>query len=129
MRLIERQRGVPFLPAVLFLAMLSFSASPPATAQAEFRRGDANDDGKVDMSDAISVLGWLFLGAAEPGCVAIANVNPDQVADLSDAIYLLSHLFLGGPRPLDPYPVCGQGRAEDYEGLGCETPPVHCQPQ
>lgn len=94
-----------------------------------FARGDSNDDGDVDISDAIEILGWLFLGDAAPGCIAVTDTNGDAGADLSDAVYLLGYLFLGGPAPLDPFPDCGPGTAEDYEGLGCETPPVSCQPE
>ncbi len=30
-----------------------------------FVRGDCNDDGTVDLSDAVCTLNWLFLGASE----------------------------------------------------------------
>ncbi len=96
-------------------------------AQVQFLRGDCNDDGKVDISDAICILSWLFLGNAAPGCVAVANTNGDSDTDLSDAVYVLSHLFLGGAQPLAPYPECGPGELAADEELGCETPPPNCQ--
>jgi hypothetical protein len=103
--------------------------TPPCTSAPRFRRGDCNDDGIVDISDAVCILNWLFLGGAEPGCLATTNTNEDTGADLSDAVYLLGHLFGGGPAPVDPFPECGLGTAEDYEELGCDTPQVNCPSQ
>ena len=72
-----------------------------------FRRGDANGDDTADLSDAVFVLSWLFLGAAEPGCHDAADVNADGEIDVSDPTALLNHLFLGGEAPENPYPDCG----------------------
>jgi parallel beta-helix repeat protein len=92
-----------------------YTEGPPAVA---FVRGDANSDGKVDISDAIAVLGYLFLGGAEPSCLESANADDTSVLDLTDAVYLLGHLFLGGPAPPAPYPGCGLDGTAD--ALGCE---------
>jgi hypothetical protein len=90
----------------------------------EFLRGDCNDDGAVDISDAVCILGWLFLGDAQPACLSATNTNGDAGGDLSDAVYLLNHLFLGGPPPPGPFPECGP---PSYgEALACETPPANC---
>jgi hypothetical protein len=91
-----------------------------------FMRGDCKDDGKLDISDAICILDWLFQGGAAPGCVAVNNTNGDETADISDAVYLLAHLFLGGPAPVAPYPDCGAGLLPADQALGCETPPESC---
>jgi hypothetical protein len=91
-----------------------------------FQRGDCNDDGNVDISDAVCILSWLFLGEDAPGCLAATNANGDVGTDLSDAVYLLTHLFLGGPAPVDPFPECGPGRLPTDEEMGCGTPPTNC---
>ena len=90
-----------------------------------FLRGDCNDDGDVDLSDAVCTLNWLFLGGPAPGCLAATNTNGDAAVDLSDPVSLLNHLFLGGPAPEQPFPDCGL-MAVDSE-LGCGTPPASCQ--
>lgn len=95
------------------------------TGDVAFLRGDANDDGGVDVSDAQFILNWLFLGESAPGCVVATNANGDDSADISDSVYLLGHLFLGGPPPGTPYPECGP--VPDEEGLTCEVPPASCQ--
>lgn len=42
-----------------------------------FRRGDSHDDGKVNISDAICSLNWLFLGADEAPCLTAGNATGD----------------------------------------------------
>jgi hypothetical protein len=84
---------------------------------AQFIRGDPNGDGVNDISDAISILGFLFLGTAPPSCVKSSDVNDDGNIDLSDAVYLLTNLFLGGPVPEPPFPDCGVD--ETVDDLGC----------
>ena len=59
--------------------------------------GDFNQDAGVDISDAISVFGYLFLGRAAPACPAGLDFNGDSALDLSDGIGALNWLFQGGP--------------------------------
>jgi hypothetical protein len=77
-----------------------------------FRRGLINGDGRIDISDAIFLFGYLFLGGAPPACMAAANINGDGRVDLSDAIWLLSWIFRGGSPPPEPFLQCGLGREE-----------------
>jgi hypothetical protein len=87
---------------------------PPVT----FKRGDANDDGRVDLSDALAILGVLFLGeAGEFRCGGSADVNDSGKADVSDAVAVLGHLFLGSDPPRPPFPDCGQDPTPD--ALSC----------
>jgi predicted GH43/DUF377 family glycosyl hydrolase len=92
-----------------------------------FRRGDCNDDGSADISDAVCILDWLFQGGAAPGCVAATDTNGDGSADISDAVYLLGHLFLGGPAPVAPFPDCGPRLLPTDRALGCDVPPESCR--
>ena len=59
--------------------------------------GDFNQDAGVDISDAISVFGYLFLGRTAPDCPAGLDFNGDSALDLSDGIGALNWLFQGGP--------------------------------
>ncbi len=86
-----------------------------------FLRGDCNDDGTVDISDATCTLEWLFAEAPEPGCVAALNTNSDDAVNLTDPVSLLNFLFAGGPAPAAPFPDCGPLPAG--EQLGCTNPP------
>jgi hypothetical protein len=78
-----------------------------------FLRGEANGDGRVDLSDAVSILGYLFLGTIAPACPDAADVDDSGALDLSDAVYLLNHLFLGSRQPPEPYPAPGRDPTSD----------------
>ena len=107
----------------------NFGAGPDPLVQLDrFRRGECNDDGAVDISDAVCGLDWLFFDGTTPGCVAALNANGDEAVDLSDAIWLLDSLFAGGPPPAEPFPDCGPQSLAADESLGCLTPPKTCQP-
>ncbi len=69
-----------------------------------YARGDANGDGRRDLSDAVSILAFLFQGGAAPPCKSVADSNGDAKQDIADAIFLLLYLFDGGSAP-DPEPV------------------------
>jgi len=65
--------------------------------------GDCNEDGALDLSDAVCLLGHVFLGTpAVLPCTPAAGTllvdwNDDGFVDLSDAVYGLTYLFNGGP--------------------------------
>ena len=71
---------------------------------------DSNGQGGRDLSDAVYLFTWLFLGGPEPveyrpgGAPSTfllnGNCNGDLKRDLADGIYILNWLFLGGPQPV-----------------------------
>ena len=83
-----------------------------------FLRGDANENGSVELADAIAVLDYLFLSRKEPGCLDTADGNDDGSVDLGDGIFILFALFEGLTIP-EPSPTCGRDRTAD--ALGCAT--------
>ncbi len=84
-----------------------------------FVRGDANVDGERDITDAITILGYLFQGSpAALQCSKSANMDDGDALDITDGVYLLSYLFQGGPEPRGPFPICGIDPSPD--GLTCE---------
>lgn len=83
---------------------------------------DCNQDGLADISDAVCVLGHLFLNDPpivpfdaddpdarpcgdgtinHPAARALLDANEDGAIDISDAVVLLGYLFLGDPPPLN----------------------------
>ena len=66
------------------------------TMQPYFVRGDSNDDGTVDISDAIHGLQFLFTGG-EIVCEDATDNNDDGALDIADPIALLARLFGGAP--------------------------------
>jgi hypothetical protein len=95
-------------------------------AETSFLRGDCNDDGEVNLSDAACALNWLFAGALAPGCLAALNTNGDDDVNIADPVSLLNFLFAGGPTPVAPFPDCGPAILSADAELGCANPP-DCQ--
>lgn len=99
-------------------------ATPRIVLPGSFVRGDANDDGKTDISDAVFGLGCLFQGTRCPECPDAADVQDDGGFDISDPIAVLNYLFLDGPRPSAPFPDCGLDPTLDAFGPCSYT---HCR--
>ncbi|MBN1443388.1 MAG: family 10 glycosylhydrolase [Planctomycetes bacterium] len=87
------------------------------SGEPSFIRGDANQDGRADISDAVAILGYLFLGSAEPDCFSALDADDSGHLVLTDAVYVLNRLFLGGAPIPDPHPECGADPSPD--GLSC----------
>jgi len=92
----------------------------PDECEAEFSRGDCNQDGALDVADAIYLLGYLFSDSPDPACGDACEGNDDGVIDIADPIYLVSYLFQGGPAPDAPFPGCGLD-ATGLDATDCES--------
>jgi hypothetical protein len=93
-----------------------------------FRRGDSNSSGRVDLSDAVNTLTYLFSGGVAVDCADAADANDDGELDLSDALTILDFLFRGAHPPHPPGPFrCGLDLTEDAlsacGGVCSETQP------
>ncbi len=87
-----------------------------------FVRGEVNGDGRTDISDAVTVLIWLFAGGLEPICEKAADVDDNSAVEVTDAVRILGHLFQGAARPSAPFPQCGTDPTED--DLSCDAFPA-----
>ena len=81
--------------AVICASALAMIPVPDARA-ADYLRGDSNNSGDVDISDAIHVLGFLFVGGSGPECRSAADANLSGGIDISDAVTILAFLYQGG---------------------------------
>ena len=116
----DRLPDAPYTPVTATVCHIRGGPEPPV-----FRRGDCNDDGNVDISDAVFTLGSLFLGDGDPGCDDASDANDVGAVDISDAIATLGVLFLGqGTIPLPGMDDCGMDPTEDE--LSCGTPQNNC---
>ncbi len=81
-----------------------------------FVRGDANNDGEIDIADPIATLSFLFAGNQEAvPCKDHADANDSGEVDIDDPIYVLTYLFAGGSRPRPPFPRPGfDGTSDPY---------------
>jgi len=85
----------------------------PRSVRTAFLRGDANDDGTLGLSDAISTLLHLFSADFPLSCHDAADSNDDGRLDVSDAIQTISYLFLGANAPPPPFPDPGDDPTAD----------------
>lgn len=90
----------------------------------QFIRGNANDDSKIDIADAIWIVNELFKEGEATACQDAADVNDDGMVDSSDATYLIAYEFQGGPAPPAPFPDCGTDPTDDE--LDCATQQDAC---
>jgi hypothetical protein len=82
---------------------ITIDAAPPSPT---WQRGDSNQNGSVEIADAVQTLGYLFQ-AVPNSCVIALDSNDDGGADLADAVHVLAYLFSGGPQPGAPFGTCG----------------------
>jgi len=77
-----------------------------------FHRGDVLPDGRMDITDAVSVLMHLFQGGPALPCREAADAQNDGKIDITDPVYILDALFRGGPSPVPPGPPPGPGEPD-----------------
>ncbi len=96
-----------------------------ASAEPRFRRGDADMNGSLEITDAVALLGHLFLGGPEPPCPDAADADDNGSQEITDAVVILGYLFLGGANPASPGPAfCGRDPTSDDLGacsVECEA--------
>jgi hypothetical protein len=146
--------GLPKVEVILDLAGAAQRPLPPATNpppttltiesrggtfDQRFIRGDLDQNGRINITDTIGILRYLFDRDAMPEvfkptaaeCLIAFNVNGDADGtgiedptriDVSDAIFLLNYTFLKGLVPPAPF---GGGRACALF-TGQATDPMKC---
>jgi hypothetical protein len=83
-----------------------------------FRRGDADANGSLNITDPIRILNYLFSGGEAPSCLETADGDASGSINITDPIYLLGFLFQGGPGPPAPFPDCAC--APEESALACD---------
>lgn len=93
-----------------------------------FLRGDCEGNGLVggDVGDALIILLYLFVGGAEPPCMAACDFDISARVDMVDAIRSMTFSFYGSPDPGLPFPDCGPLALESDRWLGCENQRTEC---
>jgi subtilisin family serine protease len=62
-------------------------------------RGDANNDGTIDIGDAVFLIEYIFKSGPGPATEYQGDANGDGTIDISDAVYLINYIFKNGPPP------------------------------
>jgi enamine deaminase RidA (YjgF/YER057c/UK114 family) len=63
--------------------------------------GDANGDLTVDISDAVNIINFVFIGGAGPDPYESGDANCDGTVDISDAVWIVNFVFISGNTPCD----------------------------
>jgi hypothetical protein len=64
-----------------------------------YRVGDANDDEKINIGDAVFIVNWIFRGGFVPPHLQAVDANCDQAYNIGDAVYIVNYVFRGGQGP------------------------------
>jgi hypothetical protein len=81
--------------------------------------GDANSDATVNVSDAVYIINYVFVGGGAPVPLACGDANSDGTVNVSDAVYIINYVFVGGGAPGD----CNPGSANWTDGDCCPFVP------
>jgi uncharacterized protein (TIGR02145 family) len=79
--------------------VIAFVAMAVSAAAAPFVCGDADNNGFVNISDAVYLINYIFAGGPEPQPLLAGDANHDGMVNISDAVYLIAYIFGGGPEP------------------------------
>ena len=99
------------LPCIV-LPLASFL--PQKLSAAPFVRGDVDSDRRQNITDAVRILGFLFLGdPLSLACDDAADIDDNGRVQITDAISLLVYLYVGGHEPAAPFAACGEDPTPD----------------
>jgi hypothetical protein len=67
--------------------------------------GDCNSDGKVNITDPVFLLAYIFSGGPRPNPPCNADANGDHKISVSDAVFIVNYIFAGGTAPYGCTPI------------------------
>jgi|GEM_PF-121387 len=74
---------------------------------------DVTDDQTVNVSDAVYITNYVFIGGGAPDPLESGDCTCDDNCNISDAVAIINFVFIGGYDPCDPnddgIPDCGPG--------------------
>jgi len=95
-------------------------------ARTQFKRGDSDGNGDLQLTDAVRILNVLFLGTGVLTCLDAADSDDNGQIQLTDAVRILNVLFLGTGTIPAPGPLsCGDDAAPDTLA-DCVYDPAKC---
>lgn len=64
-----------------------------------YTTGDVTGDGRIDLSDVIYLLNYLYKNGSAPSPVLLGDVDCDDEVGTGDVVYLVNYLYKEGPAP------------------------------
>lgn len=97
--------GWHFALILLIFAVLALGDNLQLTRQAVLsgccdKAGDANNDGAVNIGDAVWLLNYLFKGGNAPPCPSEGDANADLAINVGDVVLLIKFVFKAGLAPI-----------------------------
>lgn len=131
-RRFNKPNGIAFHPSGVMLVVEEYYGNPEQEGnvlavggwRTKFKRGDADGNGTVDITDSVYINNWLSPGGPVPPCLDGADADDDSKVLAADANFIISYLFNGGAAPPLPGPsTCGRDPTPDLlDCTKCLTP-------
>jgi predicted GH43/DUF377 family glycosyl hydrolase len=64
-----------------------------------FISGDVNGSGRIDVSDAVYLISFIFAGGPPITPSLAGDIDASGSVDISDVVSLINYIFAGGPAP------------------------------
>lgn len=89
-------------PALNLVCGTSDTLTQFVLAVPQYRCGDANADGSLNVADAVYVINYVFISGPSPYPRQAGDANASNTIDLADAVYIINYVFKGGLPPCCP---------------------------
>jgi len=66
-----------------------------------FKCGDINSDGTIDITDAVYLINFIYSNGPTPDQIKTAETNCDNEINISDIVYLINYIYTNGNEPCD----------------------------
>ena len=95
----ERNRAMTTVAVLFFVLIISFIEL--RSENCDCKLGDPNNDGGVNLADAVYTINYVFKygPAPVPYAPCAGDPNADCACNLADAVYLINYIFRGGLPP------------------------------
>ena len=116
------------LRKVLVLALVAVPSMGFGIIDLDIRvmaRGDANNDGRVNISDACMINNYLYSGGPAPPCMNQADANDDGLVTGADSSFILNWYYNGGSAPPSPGPFNKTCTVDPLPSPGCLIDPCY----
>jgi hypothetical protein len=98
---------IAVLGLIGFVGVSDVTGGPGASSVMAEQNGDVNGDLAIDISDAVYLMNFLYLGGPEPAPLACqpfeqvmnGDIDGSGSFEVTDPIRLLNYLFQGGVAP------------------------------
>ena len=104
---------LPSMARVLLALMLIVMGGQAPSSDAA-PCGDTNASGRIDITDAVYLINYIFAGGPAPQDDAAGDFNCSGRTDITDAVFMINYIFASGPAPCSGID-CGPNVITDQE--------------